>query len=513
MNWELSPEQQYQLVDALGDAFTNKQRLNYMLRRECGVSLNSIASNAEIHEILVDEVVEFFLSHGKIAELVWGALRRNPQNPSMQKIISDRRVDLFKKVGLRDQDCEFFLTATDAITDFEDTVWPACYKTSRDFELYNPDIKEALLSKEKLRIEKWFSILECWLGRYGKNGKDQLYFAIFVQNLILMTTGATQAKLCHWLEQLPPDCEPSKSLSAHKYNISKTLDICFILVVSEQGITQQSSDFSVKGYLVIHGDGPPMAQTVPLSLDGLEATNQGALCCLNDIEAALPEWILQAREEIEKKFAELSWFWQYDYELTIEFWLPFEHVTEAVDNWIIYGRPANHKKLDQSLGRQYRVVVRSSDRFDDFDALNDLNRNWRRYRHNKVEEFIHHFNCWQVFAQLKQRDCLGLIVGCDICQEEHLSEREDLFRWMLDEGVPLAIWSRQPQAEGLKEQMQELCYSKDSGKLKCISAELHKIRSKEYHTKPWSEHLAFLFDEPERLLELKSFLKSGRLGR
>ncbi|MEC4881355.1 MAG: effector-associated domain EAD1-containing protein [Scytonema sp. PMC 1070.18] len=176
-------------------------------------------------------------------------------------------------------------------------------------------------------------------------------------------------------------------------------------------------------------------KSVKLDLDS-EKTN--VECYYTEIAHTIYEFINKSEEQ----------YLQEPYELTIEIFLPYKYIGEGID---IERIPIdNEKKQYMPIGHQYQLLVRSYERYRQKKYINNLRKRWidleesvnNQELNNKIAD-LHKIdsNIWErLVLQWETERKLGIrIVGCG---SEYSEEREQLFRYLVRGGIPIAVWTR-----------------------------------------------------------------------
>ncbi|HBB30698.1 MAG TPA: hypothetical protein DDZ80_27040 [Cyanobacteria bacterium UBA8803] len=358
----LTARQYKDLREALVSAFPNDDYLEMMLQDEVSPPI-SIPS-ADDYRLRVFRLVQNAGAEGRLRELVIGASRAKPGNPNLKSFVGDNLQ------ALLEVDSNFLATDLlsslihylDSITDFAGGILSACIQTLPDLDVNHPTLREQLLNNDLSAAVKWLILLELFLTTYGKNAEGDLYIIIFVKNLRdskTLALNANKRDLTKWLNDLPVELQPAKITSEQVASPSrpsneklKNLQAYFLITVEPPEITTQTGKFGINGYLisrvgnenkftefkVITLQAPPDEK----STEAIEVRQQkkGLFCTLQQIEYCLPDWLLQAQEAIDNRCTKLQTDFDLDfrpvYDLTVEFWLPFEHLAAAADTWKVY---------------------------------------------------------------------------------------------------------------------------------------------------------------------------------
>ena len=551
----LTVAQSNDLVDALLDAFPDKPRLEFMVKRRLERRLNQITQDNLDYELTVDKLVEWSESNGCLLALVAGASCQNPKNVKLCNFVKRHLQSLLEEGSrlLASEMLASLIQALQPIGNFIEVVLPVFSQTLPDADLIS-NYRENLSNADLSAAAKWLMILDLLL-RYEQNSQGQLPVVSFVQNLERkVKSGSARSALSGWLSELPKELRPAQKISkpAGQERPSdealKQLHGYFAIAVEPPGITVQTDLYTVKGYLISRLNDRNLGwqvRSIPLQVPDagssaqssqLSEERQGLLCTLSQIEHSLPEWLLQAEEAIDYQREALKTRYNLPsppiYRLTIEFWLPFEHLIEAVDTWKIYSKPVRFKRRRRLIGKAYRVAVCSYDRFDDKGSWNELDRTWQRLcafgqtlpDPVSIEETLEHIACWQdcesIYQRLnnidrrqQERFCLGLTLSCPLCLEQYQDQWDALFGTILDTGIPLTLWSRRADLDNLEQTMQDLLSADTLPRLDRLFDQVKQTRYQANNDSHLGAHLAIWCDDPNQFRAIKQFQTAGRLGQ
>lgn len=554
---KLTGDQFKDLSRAIEAAFPGEEPLRQMLRFHLDELLNNIPK-AETYSGLIYNVVQWAETKGKLRDLVIGASLENSGNPQLQWFVQEH-LQILLEVGsnpssnlLSSDALALLIQHLEEITDFENIVLPACTQTLQELDLNHPELRKQLLYNELNFYVKWLIILQLFLKNYGRNYENEWYIIKFVQKLQCRAVGASKSALNTWLTELPEELQPTQTASEQVANpcrpsneVLKNLQAYFLITVEPPEITTQTDKFGINGYVISQvGNDNELTRFQAITLQAspdenatqtidLRQQKKGLFCTIQQIEHCLPDWLLQVQEVIDNRCMELQTNFKLDfrpvYDLTIEFWLPFEYLAAPADTWKIYGKPVRRKLRNLVVGKQYRVVVRSWDRFIDPGALNELNRTWQNLNGflptspdtEAIQPRFEHVDCWERLTAIQQQlvnpSFLGLTLTCPLCLDQHQEQRENLFAWMLEAGVPMALWSRCSDLANLSQKMHELLTADtlcqfDQLLENQLLEQIKKTRKLANDEQHLGYHLAIWCDEPKRLIELKQFLETGRLS-
>lgn len=191
----------------------------------------------------------------------------------------------------------------------------------------------------------------------------------------------------------------------------------------------------------------------------------------------------------------------------IEFFLPYEILTDKVDQWQFQISPF----LKRKLCSKYKIVIRSWDRMRD-PQLGFVRQEWREKwgAFQKASEqraifWLENPNDYEqqhLYDELthpqKKHSCLGLTFVPPVGRGE--KAKKSLLATILMAGVPVMLWSRKSQqphhtiAE-IKQELEHVLCSENLDKLPDI---VHALRIEAYTEQHLGCHLALFWDDPNR---------------
>ena len=532
---ELTGGQLALLCKALESAISEEETLQQIMLFSLEVKLSDIPQ-AKTHRGLIFNVVNWAGSKSKIRQLVIAASLENSGNVLLQQFVKDHLHVLLELDPVPLPSVDLLITLLTPINDFAGVVLSACTQTLPDIDT---DLREQLYSNELSANTKWLILFDLFLKNWERNEKKQLYIVLFVQNLEFLVQGTTKTALSQWLNDLPESIRPAPKQSEPEIYPERPSDEAlkklqaYFLITVEPLETSDSDKYRVNGYVVTRIGNEDrytkiesISLLIPLPKEANKLFTDNPYYTLEQINQELPEWLIQAKEVIDNQCTEIQKSYHLELppvsDLTVEFWLPFEHLSTAAETWKIYGQPTRLKRRTRTLGQEYRIVVRSYDRFSDPDSLNELNRTWQALltaSQDSVDDgstFLNtpHFDCWSHWEELKRLSkqvYQGLSLICPLCSQQYKRQQEDLFAWMLEKGIPFVLWSRSvdltdEQKKALKQKMTEMLTADTLNQLEQLFEKIKQSRAVDSE-----DRLALWCDEPKRLIELKQFRERGRL--
>ncbi|BBC26647.1 hypothetical protein [Pseudanabaena sp. ABRG5-3] len=234
------------------------------------------------------------------------------------------------------------------------------------------------------------------------------------------------------------------------------------------------------------------------SLD-INEEQKGVVCSLNDIPSVVRSLLDKSLKHLFDR--------DYDYELTIEFFLPIDYLSTEVDRLEVIPDPLDCDEFNP-LGIQYKVVVRSYERLENTYLLHNFQQwknNWNRADINfklipsldSFEPFTTVNSCnWKKLAMdLKAK--LGIKITCVPPEPE----RKNIFKAILKSAIPIAVWMRKDIRECDRESKLDCLLT--SGNLETLPEYIRKEREEAYicddPEEHFGNHLVLLWEDPNRL--------------
>jgi hypothetical protein len=529
---KLKGEQVALLCKALEDAIPEEETLEQLTLFSLNERLRNIPK-AKTYLAQIVNVVNWAESKGKIRELIIAASLENPGNVLLQQFVKNCLQVILDLSPLPLPDNILLTSLIQEITrirDFTGIVLSACSKTLPDLEISFPELRKYLFNNDISCEVKWLILLNLLLITWECNSKGIPYIVLFVQNLAFLATDETQVNLTQWLNNLPESIRPVSQVPEQKIYPERPSDEAlerlqaYFLITVDPLVTSEPDRYGVNAYLVTrlgNEDRYTKIENMPLQVHITNELNTPSQLepyyTFEQIEDNLPDWIIKVNESIGNRGIEIQMNYCLELppvaELTVEFWLPFNHLSTPTETWKIYEQPTLLRRRNLALGEKYRVTIRSYDRFIDPTAFNDLNRTWQKWANLSAVPNTHHLDCWNHWESLRQQlqdSCLSLSLTCPVCVKEYQQQREKLFAWILTQGIPLVLWSRSveltdEQMAALKQRMQAMLTADIINHLEQLLEQVKEARTNT------NDKLALWCDEPKRLMELKKFREKGRL--
>lgn len=512
-----------ELKKALSAAFLTENKLKMMLRKELNQRLNLVAQGDDYQEVLFN-LIEWAESEGRLIELIRGASLNKPKNiilhnfvegfitSNIKELLEDLLENNSELISLNL--CHDLFKIIISINNLQLLVDKCCsvLPEGANFDR-SEDIKD-LENKELADSLKIFILLKLLVIDYPMfEGiprllwlAQELYKGHELENPL-------EQKLKQWIKKTELHCGcklpelPEKSMSK-KDNILNSYLMITIKPLSDQ------CRFIINGFLrmprLIEVSNSTVDDIVPLDLVNLEEDGEqkGSLCTFKQIENKVVQFIREGERKLqtERKKQNVS-----SYNLTIEFFLPYQYLCEEVDLWRV-------SELDDlvPIGKNYRVVVRSYDRVENEYLENQLCKGWQR-----VKELLNlnnydvssHFenlstvsNCnWKNLEMQLSESKIGLKLTC--APPDSQKEKQELFKAFLRGGIPIAIWTRRNNIPNIVSEIDNLLTKDSLTNLDYLFELIWRKRCKAHCDLTPKEHLgyhlAILCDNPERMPPLE----------
>ncbi|MBE9062379.1 effector-associated domain EAD1-containing protein [cf. Phormidesmis sp. LEGE 11477] len=530
------------LVDALLKAFSSEGDLEFVVKRSLRTGLNGIIQNAESFGVTVDKVVESAAANGKLLDLTVGSALRKPGCSELKRFISQNLENLLI-VNPNELLNEAMITSLVSVLrpfaqmqDFAEQVLSATRETIGDLETKAPKLREQLRHREFSGSVKLLVLFELYLFKLSRNYDGCSPIVLFVENLAQLTSGSIPASLKQWLDDLPPALRPPQlSEQSLEPPLERPLDAflknpqaSFLVVVE----AFETAECGVSGYVVsrMGSDDPnPEFESVALEMCSVDDSTGESSCSsqgtFEQIKEAFPEWLDKAMEAIKSRGLLLQKKYHLQacpsFDITVEFWLPFDYLSAATETWNIYDLLANRKTKGRVVGKQYKVLVRSYDRLKVPEAFLKLNEIWQKIQSDSPSEGLvasdiqlpYCLDCWsqaEVESVQVKKAVPGLSMVYPICDSQYLQQREKLFAWMLNNGVPLLLWSRhkdlsKARQDALAQEMEDWLASADVAQIEQLFETILQARKR-----PEGSLLALWCDEPRSIAELTNIRGNKR---
>jgi len=452
---ELNRTQRRCLRAALISAYPDHGLLGLMLEDELDQKLNLITQDKSNYDITVQELIKWAEAEGLIPKLVIGASRSNARNPQTQEFIRDELDTLLDHnfgpiTQVLTQDLWQLLRQ---LPDFTPVLrsalstLPAGSADARGQEI--ADLKDDELNA----VVKGYILLRLLLQDYPQRQgiPSVLSFAAELRPVESAPEGWQQG-LNQWIQAVEKHCGCSATavIDPQSPNIATAptdwIDGYLMIAVEPQG----KKKYRLKSFIHLYdlSKTPQLLEEIPLDISDNPA-EKGVLCTFNKVRELLAT-LVQATEgklaqsQLKKKLGYRR------YHLTIEFFLPFQHLGESVDLWLV-------PDLDDpiEIGRNYRVSVRSYDRIRHPGLLNRLEIAWEKFTtlisqpivSSTTDEHFEHIKkienqSWADY-EINPGSKIGLKMSCP--PPGLATDQVKLFKAIIRGSFPLVLWTRCPQ--------------------------------------------------------------------
>jgi hypothetical protein len=452
---ELDPRQRKRLRAALISAYPERRLLDLMLEDELEKDLNRVTQDEPTYDLTVKAVISWAESQGSVTALIIGASRGNSGNPQLQDFIRDELDTLLD---------HNFGPITQALTqdlwqllrqwaDFAPVLratlstLPAGSADARGQEI--ADLKDDELNA----VVKGYILLRLLLQDYPQqHGIPSVLSFATELGQVESAPGSWQQGLNQWIQAVEKHCGCSATavINPQDPNIATAptdwIDGYLMIAVEPQG----KEKYRLKSFIHLYNlsKTPQLLEEIPLDISDNPA-EKGVLCTFDQVRELLATLVQEtegklAQSQLKKRLGYRR------YHLTIEFFLPFQHLGESVDLWVV-------PDLDDpiEIGRNYRVSVRSYDRIRHPGLLNRLEIAWEKFTtlisqpivSSTTDEHFEHIKkienqSWADY-EINPDSKIGLKMSCP--PPGLAADQVKLFKAIIRGSFPLVLWTRCPQ--------------------------------------------------------------------
>ncbi|BAY49309.1 hypothetical protein SAMD00079811_69380 [Scytonema sp. HK-05] len=520
------------LREALILAYPNKEDLQLMLEDELDWQPSAIPEG-KTYELTVSNIIKIAEQKGDIRKFVIGASKRNPRNPKLRECVTELLSVLFDDVDNDLLEPKSLTSLINIIKDFQDfeIIKDCCDQIIPDISDHRSQELKDMENQELAHAVKWLIVLGLLLKDYPQKPDGIPYIIKFMDclqyTLKQQSINYKNNDLSNWLQEVKQ--YHNYQTPSHPHTIQKQIValrgyLVIVVRIANNALQteNQSSPLQVDRFISIETvqlDDSTQCQMIPLH--GLEP---GQYYDLKSVEENLNEWVHQAETKLGNEVRKIDC----SSNLTIEFFLPWEHLAEAVDEWQVSLMPRSNNRVP--IGKKHQVVLRSLDRLDDYYSFSQLDNQWKKTEKfmnsnptkAEIQEKIEHLNCliecdWEVLAQrLEYEKQLALKLTCVMptCKtSDNSTTLTNLFQSILKAGTPIVLWSRQCNLPDVSSKMDLLLVSETLLNESQLLEEVKEIRKKATTTNKQhcGHHLAILYDEPQRLRQMWRFLHENQL--
>ncbi len=533
----LDKSQRKQLREAIEDAFPTETKLKIMLSEEMDQTLNTIVNMGNLDEIVFD-LIGWAEREEQLEKLIIGSFRSCPRNQKLQGFLEDNIVSLlsYSDSPIPSLYINDLINIIKAIDNFDLLTKVLTFILGSAIVENIKEYIEPMNNKKYPLIFKIFLLLYILIKEYskGKRLPRILEFLSYLNQERYLSDEARK-KLKFWIEIVERECDVNVSVS-EKYQpkLAGNIQQPYLLIIVKNA--SLDGECIVRSFLVFEeidvSNSLEKSHLIPLrnyrpNQKNASITNREEEFICKFGQEQLLSLIVHFISESEKKINQQNDLGYKVNDLIIEFFLPHEYLFETIDLWEIpYGLDALKEEGKVLIGTKYRTVVRSFDRLQSSKSeifRNQLTRAWE-----KVKQLLHdiphpqniqsEFECLNVINSniLVLRDRLrGKIALKLTCRPpDSKNARCKLLSVILEEGVPLVIWTRQSDIPGIDlateiDRFLKLEFFRDLGQLfKLIKEERLQASAQNNPKEYLGYHLAILYDEPFRLSSLVNFLKN-----
>ena len=312
---------------------------------------------------------------------------------------------------------------------------------------------------KSLKIKDINSLKELFFVRYPDLLSDgTLPVLNFVSFLTNHNTLAERIRtdLQNWLE----NTVKNYNLKARNYSKSQLEQLHPYLVIIIKGEDKQANQCRMKAYLIPSEKNKKEIEPIPITnikykKKGGFSPEDGVLCEFDKISENIniPKIIEDAAKIMNNKTNE-------HWKLTVEFFLPIQHLNKTVEEW----KYEEFLSTNSPLWAKSRVFVRSFDRFKYNTQINNLRDG--RQRLSNLRKKLNAQIIQKSFEPLEDlnsvnwknlKNTLEKRVGLKLsCPPQSVSDKmyQKLFQYVIISGIPIAIWTRSIEISNKNEEAQ-----------------------------------------------------------
>lgn len=492
-NVTISGEQNGLLREALESAFPTQGKLEVMLRETLARDLEDVAGENYRERIL--DLIQVAESQGWKIDLIAGARSQNPGNPKLQNFINQFIESLFSDdfYSVSSQLGQRLIQLLQQVSDFNAVVHALRSTLPIGFEDHCRFWVDELQNFSTRRALQIFALLKLLLRDY-----PQIGILPFVNQLVSgrKLEPSLQQEFQRWLieaqtqtGQILPQVQQDPSDLEEKHP-------CLFVEVKESLSKRLSfylkASFSVSGSKV---DLEPFGET-----QIAEKQSADGQCEFTHTRTWINQLLDRAEERLSAEPLEVE-----VRELTLEVFLPCEHLLEAIDQWQIESEPGT------KMGRRYQVVMRAHDRLIQPRWSRLLKQSWQRMQKElrpesqpqTREKRFEHLACLEECRWEKLELTLAKSFGLKLTCVPSRKDCTQVFATLFKSGAPIAFWTRCNQIENL-DLSTEMDRFLSIHLLKNRAELLEQIRQERENAYAadvdhLGNHLAILWDDPSRV--------------
>jgi hypothetical protein len=398
----LTSNQRKELRAALLSAFPEQSRLPLMVEDELDEEFNLITQGQTDYELVIRDLVRWADSQGRLRELVIGASKKNPGNPELktfsQVFIDNALHKLFSLLSLINFD-----TVSNA--------YQSCYEGRRR---ETPTTLVALIAR---------------LNEIPGESDETKPLWCFVKLLIQEQSLASdqQQALRTWAEEQGISLDIATSEP----------EIYLMVKVQPRSLNDPALGYLVSATIVKDPAPHQLDAEVmqfPIAIPILPDSKSAPGYTENDLPCLLDTLITICGKDHGVPLTDL----------TVQWFLPIGLMNLPVEHWQIRIGRREHC----NGGRCRAVIIRSFDRhfLPDYQVVSgDWKKYWRRlvtcldsHSTQALETLDLLTGCTEIAWNKAQ------VVGCRFIAHSNQQQQEDLWDDLLSQGLPIALWMRQP---------------------------------------------------------------------
>jgi len=431
----------------------------------------------------------------------------------LRTFIAQHLYEILKDSNLHPEiDRQIFINLLEIILQIEnrlnnvELVFKACVRSVPESGLEDARQEMKDLNNHLLPSRYRFYVLIKVLEKYPPDDQVPRIFR-FIENL--SKENQIRSDLKEKLRKLLPDklFPPVNDLPSNfleRLSKNPKLSNGYLLIEIRKMTDFKKEKFHVNAFLEYDELGKSVHRSVDLADSPEEKSQKGTSCSYQSLAEIVVKLIHLGEEQFSAEKGDAAG------PLILEFFLPYEYLTEKIDLWEI----ELLKDVSKPIGSQYDIILRSSDRMESHKLLPRLKQSWNQLESLKRRKNISKRQWLESFLHIEGIDFsweqdiskkIGIKLTCGLPEDGE--KKATLISDVLLTNLPVAIWTRSgsisesPNLSEALDQFLKIEHFRDvSTLLKCIQMERAKSARMKSPEKYLGHHIAFLYDDPYRPL-------------
>lgn len=494
------------LREILTSAFPSRA-LEILVNDVFGKNLNDFVQSGD-DETRRFDLINWAKSNGELGKLIEGAMKEKPSNFNkfildyLEEILTILELELDEFSGKDLNNLVEIIQNSKAVK----LAAEACIKTLPDgvSQDYPEEIKR-LNADQTPDAYRLYIVFKLLLS-YSKDGENPKILN-FIETL--SKENQIRSDLKEKLRKLLPDklFPPVNDLPSNfleRFIRNPKLSNGYLLIEIRKMTDFKKEKFHVNAFLEYDELGKSVHRSVDLADSPEEKSQKGTSCSYQSLAEIVVKLIHLGEEQFSAEKGDAAG------PLILEFFLPYEYLTEKIDLWEI----ELLKDVSKPIGSQYDIILRSSDRMESHKLLPRLKQSWNQLESLKRRKNISKRQWLESFLHIEGIDFsweqdiskkIGIKLTCGLPEDG--KKKATLISDVLLTNLPVAIWTRSgsisesPNLSEALDQFLKIEHFRDvSTLLKCIQMERAKAARMKSPEKYLGHHIAFLYDDPYRPL-------------